>query len=66
MTYFPTSEPKIKRFCDRMLDGLMWHGPDFPHVNRMSLTTKRSVLHRNSKGSCGSQIAKADSDEGQK
>ncbi len=40
---FPTSEPKIKRFCDRMLDGYLWHQPDFPHINRISLHTKRLV-----------------------
>ncbi len=40
---FPTSEPKIKRFCDRMIDGLMWHQPDFPHANRMVLYAKRLV-----------------------
>ena len=38
---FPTTEPEIKAFCDRMLDGYMWHGADFPKVNRVPLTSKR-------------------------
>ncbi len=38
---FPTSEPKIKRLCDQMLDGLFWHQPDFPHVHRLTLHSKR-------------------------
>ncbi len=38
---FPTSEPKIKRLCDRMVDGLFWHQADFPHVSRMTLNTKK-------------------------
>jgi hypothetical protein len=38
---FPTNEAKIKRLCDHMLDGYMWHAPDFPHINRISLHSKR-------------------------
>ncbi len=38
---FPTSEPEIKRLCDKMLDGYNWHAPDFPKVKRVTLSSKR-------------------------
>ncbi len=40
---FPTSEAKIKRLCDTILDGLFWHQPDFPHVIRIRLTSARML-----------------------
>ena len=43
MPEFPTTEPQIMAFADRMLSGYSLHAADFLNVNRMKLAMKRAA-----------------------
>lgn len=38
---FPTTEPDIMAFSQKMLDGYFWHAADFPKVKRILLYARR-------------------------